>query len=375
MSDLQLGLAVIGVIVIVAVIAYNKWQERRLSQHAERDFGSRHEDVLVQRSAAPEEAAPASAAPIGPAIEHERVEHTIGEPALDEAPSAAAPARAAPAPATAGHVVLDPAIDAIVGLECARPVAGLDALEKAQALLDEGLVKPVHWEGYDAAIEAWGPLHADRRYELLRVGLQLANREGPAGEEDLGAFLTGVQEVALALAAEPVFPEPEEMIQQARLLDGFAAEVDVQIGLNVISTATQPFAGTKLRALAEANGMQLGRDGRYHRFDDHGNELFALANSEPMPFHGETLKGLSTHAVTVLLDVPRAPGSSSTFRLYLDFARQLEQSLGGMLVDDNKRPIGQAALDSIGRQLETIYDAMDARGIPAGSAAARRLFS
>ena len=84
---------------------------------------------------------------------------------------------------------------------------------------------------------------------------------------------------------------------------------------------------------------------------------------------------MSTQGVTVVLDVPRAPGSVSTFRLYLDFAHQLEQALGGMLVDDNKKPVGQAALDRIGRQLERIYGAMDARGIPAGSPAAQRLFS
>ena len=49
MSDLQIALAVIGAIVIAAVIAYNKWQEARLSKRADRDFGSRHDDVLVAR--------------------------------------------------------------------------------------------------------------------------------------------------------------------------------------------------------------------------------------------------------------------------------------------------------------------------------------
>jgi FtsZ-interacting cell division protein ZipA len=209
----------------------------------------------------------------------------------------------------------------------------------------------------------------------LRVGLQLVDRHGAATAEDLNAFFGGLQEVGLALAAAVEYPDADAALAQANALDAFCAEVDVQIGLNVIATATTTFNGTKLRALAESGGMQLGKDGRFHRLDDHGAELFALANMEPMPFHGETLKTLATRGVTVLLDVPRAPGAASTFRLYLDFANQLEHALGGMLVDDNKKPIGQASVESIGAQLENIYRVMDSCGIPAGSPAALRLFN
>ena len=78
-------------------------------------------------------------------------------------------------------------------------------------------------------------------------------------------------------------------------------------------------------------------------------ELFSLANLEPMPFHPETIKTLQTRGVTVLFDVPRVPASAAAFRRFIDFAHQLEQALGGVLVDDNRKPIGQAALEAIGR--------------------------
>jgi hypothetical protein len=377
MSDLQLGLAVIGVIVIVAVIAYNKWQEARLAKRAEREFGSRHDDVLVSGvSAVPDVQQPepdgspdlAMAPP-----RTERVEHTLGELDVDAPP--APPATPFPGDPWPDHVALDHRVDCIATLECARPVAGTDALAAARALVDEGLVKPVRWEGGDAAGDAWGAIVPDGRYAAIRAGLQLADRNGPVSEADLGAFIAGMQEVALALAAELDVPDPEAALAQAESLDGFCADVDVQIGLNVIATATQPFAGTKLRALAEAGGLRLGEDGVFRRLDDSGHELFSMVNGEDAPFRPEVLRALTTQGVTVTLDVPRAPGSVSTFRLYLDFAHQLEQALGGMLVDDNKKPIGQAALERIGRQLERIYAAMEARGIPAGSPTAQRLFA
>jgi hypothetical protein len=46
-----------------------------------------------------------------------------------------------------------------------------------------------------------------------------------------------------------------------------------------------------------------------------------------------------------------------------------------VLVDDNRKPIGQAALEAIMQQLERIHATMDARGIPAGGPVALRLFS
>jgi FtsZ-interacting cell division protein ZipA len=380
MSDLQLGLAVIGAIVIVAVIAYNKWQEARLAKRADRAFASQHEDVLVgARGAVAEEAEPAVApAPEVAAAASEppraaRVEHTLGDLEVDAPPAPAAmPFPGDPWP---DHVALDHRVDCIATLECAQPVSGSDALAAARALVDEGLVKPVRWEGGDAAGSAWGVVVPDGRYAAIRAGLQLADRNGPVTEADLGAFYTGMQEVALALAAELDVPDPEEALAQAASLDGFCADVDVQIGLNVIATATQPFAGTKLRALAEAGGLRLGDDGVFRRFDDQGHELFSMVNGDDAPFRPDALRTLASQGVMVMLDVPRAPGSASTFRLYLDFAHQLEQALGGMLVDDHKKPIGQAALERIGRQLERIYTAMEARGIPAGSPAAQRLFS
>lgn len=376
MSELQLALAVIGAIVIVAVIAYNKWQEARFAKRADRDFGSRHDDVLVGSTAAAAREADESREPPSahrapePAMP-ERVEHTMG--VIDAPPIPPAPAQEVAA--WGGHVPLDEGLDCIATLSFARPVSGVDALVVAEALDGAGLSKPVRWEAGDAQAGTWGPVSPDGAYRDLRAGMQLADRGGPASQGDLAAFFEALQEVATRLGAELDLPDLREALAAAQSLDAFCADVDVQIGLNVIATSNHPFPGTKLRALAEAGGLRLADDGTFRRIDDAGHELFALANSGDEPFSSEALRTLSTQAVAVVLDVPRAPGSVSTFRLYLDFAHQLEQALGGMLVDDNKKPIGQAAIDRIARQLERIYGAMDARGIPAGGPAAQRLFA
>jgi hypothetical protein len=370
MSDLQLGLLAIGVAVVAGVIAYNRWQEARVRRRTEGAFASRHDDALLRGSGA----AAAPAPPVrAPAAEAAQVDRTIEHTLVVDGPAAHQPPEVPAAPLAATG--LDPAVDYIAELDCARPVAGADLARHAQALLDEGLVRPVHWEGYDEARALWRPISPETRYTRIRVGVQLTNRAGPLGDEDLLAFCGEVQEVALAIAAEVDFPDTVEAVARAQELDRFCAGVDVQIGLSVIGSESHAFAGSKLRSLAESAGMTIGRDGRFHRYAEDGTELFSLSNLEPMPFHAETMKTLQTRGVTALFDVPRVSASPSAFRRFIDFAHQLEQALGGVLVDDNRKPIGQAALEAIGQQLESIHRTMVARGIPAGGPLALRLFS
>ena len=48
MSELQVGLVVVGAAVVAAVFLYNKWQERRYQREAEAGFASQREDVLMR---------------------------------------------------------------------------------------------------------------------------------------------------------------------------------------------------------------------------------------------------------------------------------------------------------------------------------------
>ena len=48
MSDLQLSLLVIGVLVVCAVYLYNWLQERRYYRRMQQAFGSAHDDVLLK---------------------------------------------------------------------------------------------------------------------------------------------------------------------------------------------------------------------------------------------------------------------------------------------------------------------------------------
>ena len=56
-------------------------------------------------------------------------------------------------------------------------------------------------------------------------------------------------------------------------------------------------------------------------------------------------------------------------------ARELERAMDGAITDDDGRPLSDAALQAIARDLQSLYDTLDSRDLSAGSPQARRLFS
>ena len=48
MSELQISLLLIGIVVVVAIYVYNSWQQRQYRRQFGKTFPARHEDVLVR---------------------------------------------------------------------------------------------------------------------------------------------------------------------------------------------------------------------------------------------------------------------------------------------------------------------------------------
>jgi len=77
MTDLQLGLAVIGALAVVAVVLYNRWQERGARRDAERAFGSGHADVLLREERREPTLEARRPAPPPGALPAERVDYVV----------------------------------------------------------------------------------------------------------------------------------------------------------------------------------------------------------------------------------------------------------------------------------------------------------
>ena len=378
MSDLQIGLLAIGAVIVVVVLAYNKWQDLRYRRQAERSFGPGHDDVLLlpaQEAGLFEMSRPAAVPAATERIEPGFTADAMSDPDANDVLERATPAAELPAQKDedAEDAGLSEALDYIVMFECGQPVQASGVIEQAVRLLAK-FVRPVHIEGWDEADAAWKALGHGHAYGQMRAGIQLADRRGMISSEELGRFARAVEELAVAIGAAIAPSDPAQGMVRAQALDQLCGEVDIQIALNIVATEGL-LAGTKLRALAESAGMTLEGDGHFRRRDDAGRELFSLANGGDAPFSAGSIGGLATAAVTFEFDLPRSPGGTAAFDQLTVLASRFAQTLGGQLVDDNRAVLRPQALAAIRAQLEPVYAAMAAQGIPAGSPLALRLFS
>ena len=362
MSDLQLSLIAIGAAAVAGVFAYNKWQERKHRKLAERVFRSQHADVLL--GAKQGETEPAG-----------RVEPVLREEGGAMHPAAADEQRGSAVPDEPPHDLVDPATDCIVRFESAELIGG-GYLWQAQSQALGKLARPVSWVGLNERTNAWEPLTANGGgdYRRLRAALQLADRRGPLSDADLALFFNGMQRMADEFLAVADIPPRGETLARAADLDRFCASVDIQIGVNVVAKGGT-FAGTKLRGLAEAAGLVLREDGMFHAEDEEGNTLYTLSNLEPALFAADELKVLTTHGVTLTLDVPRVAAGAPAFDSMVALARQMADCLDGTVVDDNRAPLADAAMDVIHDKIVEIGQRMAGHGIAAGGSQALRLFS
>jgi FtsZ-interacting cell division protein ZipA len=87
------------------------------------------------------------------------------------------------------------------------------------------------------------------------------------------------------------------------------------------------------------------------------------------------LRLTATNGVVFLLDVARLPEPARVFDQMKLAARRMATTLGAELVDDNRRPLDDAALASIRAQVEAAAEALRAVHIDPGSPRALALFS
>ena len=357
MSDLQLSLLIIGILIVAATYFFNWLQERKYRRKSETAFQDNLQDVLLEPQGA-------SGAVDG------RLEPQLREPATAERGGVVDKPAADKAVA-----VLDPEIMFIAEISRTEPFPPDVTKTLLKYLLEFGRravclgyrEKSTTWEKLDEAVEV--------KYTRIKIGLQLADRSGFVNESQLALFCDMLQGFAENTRAAAQFPERKTALSTAAELDKFCASVDISIGLNVIAQEDQTFQGTKLRALSEAAGFKLLGDGAFHYLNEQGESLFTLSSHEAVLFTPEQIKNLSIRGVTLLLDVPRVASGMRVFDQMLTCARQFAASLNGILVDDNRIPLNESGIEKIRQQLRAVYAAMDQRNISAGSSRALRLFS
>lgn len=435
MSDLQLALLLVSIFFVVAVLIFNWNQERRFKKQVTAAFESPTRDALRERVSTPDEArerveprlresvsndpAPpvndalhepglgarplpvAEAKPPAPLHPAAVPKPSVPHPAAS--PNPLAPLHPAAAPNPGGlHAVPKPApvvrpLPIIPPKPALPPVTAIPAapydelIEYRVRIEGENILaavfaedinrarnlgKPTRWVGFPEKGTAWEEVQAWREafYREVQVTVQLADRNGAILQDELTGLCALLQTTAQTHGLNIVCDDAAEAIQRAQSIDHFCVDVDVLIGLNVVARGEGVMKLVKVLKEVEPTGMVLGVDGAYRLLDSRGEPLYSLCNHDGEPFsHAGSQQ--ETQAVTLQFDVPRVPDGLKVFDGMVSFGRKLANEVGGLLVDDNMRPLTDSGIDKIRQQLAGIYQRMEARGVPSGSRRALQLFS
>jgi len=220
---------------------------------------------------------------------------------------------------------------------------------------------------------------ADTQYKQAACSLQLADRGGPIAKSTLNKFQYAVENMGLELNAHVEWQGSGDVLQRALELDQFCIEVDQLINVHV-AQGELPIHGTKFRGLAEASGMVLNEDGRFHFYASNDNgahktPLFCAVEANHQAFTADSLRNNVLKAVTFQLEIPKVPNCEQAFNQMIVVAQKLSTSLNANIVDDNQKPLGDLQIEKIRQQLKIIHATMVARGVMPGSVASMRLFN
>ncbi|HMN92388.1 MAG TPA: cell division protein ZipA C-terminal FtsZ-binding domain-containing protein [Hydrogenophaga sp.] len=419
MSSLQISLAIIGGLVLAGVVAYNAWITRKSAPRTARE--SRRDGAVSTaknshqrlgpgagpdaRTATDERIDPLLGEAVVPGQPVEPLAAAHGEPVLAEpigrsdpvgvdASGADSGADMAQAPVVAEtlrppvqvtlqqmvqvpekRAVLDALIDVIAPMPLDSPVSG-EALLAAMPATRRVGSKPFAIEGVREDSDDWEMPRPGQRYRALQAGVQLANRSGALNDIEFSEFVVKTQAYADAVGAMPDFPDMRAEVARARELDAFASAHDAQLGFTLRARRVAWSPGYVAQQASQWGFVPGALPGRMVVPGSQGGQAPVLSLSfDPQAAMADDPEQSALRELSLLLEVTHVPRSEQAFQRLRQAAAALAQAMDGVVTDDAGQALTEEAMDRIGADLETLYDALDSRDLSAGSPQARRLFS
>ena len=402
MSNFQIGLAIAGGVVLVAVVAHSTWTSRKNKPRQAQDLPPVEPNLeplppmprtsALDGSNSPPESAPLPAmgmpspSPgLDPPVSQAEPFGTDTErptPASFAPPAQALAVKPAPwdeapteLPTLEKPPVLDALIDVMAPIELESPVSGDAALAVAPTTARVGS-KFFAIEGLNMQSGEWMPLRLGQRYSAFQAGMQLANRTGALNEIEYSEFVMKAQTFADALNAQVEFADMLEVVARARELDQFASSHDAQLSFTLRATraAWSPgYVQQNASRLGFVPGVIPGR--MVLPAPVIGQAPIVVLSFDPQAAMAEDPAQSAVREINLSLDVPHVSRTEEPFARLCHAARELAKAMDGTITDDNGLPLADAALRAIDTDLRTLYNTLDARDLSAGSAQARRLFS
>jgi len=215
MSDLQIGLILLGLVLIVGVLLFNWWQDRRIRRQMQQHFPEREHDPLMGASD-------------GTSSHGQRVEpgFAFASDGAQDAPGDQGDAD----DDTDDTESVDPATEVVIDVTFAEPVESVQLYQAVQSLPSTG-TKPVRIFAARHGIRHRARLRPGESYDSVQLAVLLANRSGPLTDIEWSTLWTFAQGVAERLDGSVEGPELQTVLARAQEIDQVCAGLDAQVGL------------------------------------------------------------------------------------------------------------------------------------------------
>lgn len=343
MSDLQIGLILLGVVLILAVLVFNWWQDWRVRQKMKDQFPEREHDPLMGAQGA---FTPRREPGLG-ALPSDAVNENDDEDDPDD---------------------VDPTTEVVIDVSFAQPVGSSQLYNALKSIRKVGN-KPVRVfaEREGGGHRAW--LRPAESYTSVQLAVLMANRSGALTDIEWSQLWTLAQRLADHFDGSVEGPEIETVQERARALDTLCAELDAQVGL--VLKLEQPKDTDAVFRVLENAGFLRGDDHLAWMSDSGLPRFIALFDGVP----AAKLDSDQISRVDFVLDVPNSPADEQAFSRMATVGRDLAKRLDAVLLDDQGRPLPDHADDAIDDQLYALYVRLEEAGYPPGEARTARVFS
>ena len=353
MPELQIALLAIGGVVIVMLLGFNWWQDRRVRRRMQATLPSVEKDPLFND------------VEDGLAIRRDPIWG-----GLDDAPGLSATGQSS----LSDPNLLqesdepDPTIEIVIEVTFQSPISAQDLAEIAQPLRSAGR-KPVRVFAQTTEGHLSRKIDPDCAYISMQVAVLLANRSGALTAIEWSQIWNRLQSLADQMEATIEGPEQQAVLEAALRLDSACAALDRQVVLTLRTRSTRSVADVV--SAAKSMGF-LSEKGVLAWRGDHGMVCFTLFRADAESFDAG-MAGVDS--LTLLLDVPCTPADTHAFGRMVEVGLELSRRLGAELVDDMGREVVQGSDAAIDEQLQVLFAQLANAGFAAGSPRALRVFA
>jgi hypothetical protein len=269
----------------------------------------------------------------------------------------------------------DAAIVSTAFIEYANPVSAQALLQHLPGSRRAGS-KPVEAHACVQADDEWEDINPQHSYRAVRLTVLLANRQGPLNEMDYSEFAALVQRLAEATGGEAEFDDMLDAVKRARELDEFAATHDALITLCLRAKGTA-WSANFVQQNAASLGFVPGQvPGRMIQLHASSEPLLALQfDAQAAMAAPDDVQQQALSIATLVLDVPQAPQALQPLTALKESAAALARKLDASITDEDGRPLTDETWLALSGQLSGLYEALERKGLTAGHAAARRVYS